>query len=61
MNQEEVDAMREAEDALNMLDDEPEEGGDLLGYVCMGCGHSQGHAGLDQCDKCCGPLEKWYA
>lgn len=63
LTDEERDAMQQAEDDLNMDDiDEDEERGELIGYYCISCGNTQGNRGFgDQCNKCCGPLDEWYA
>lgn len=44
------------------LDDrEEDDDRQLLGYVCLSCGHSQAGPGFGlQCDRCCGPLDEWY-
>ncbi len=42
------------------MDEDEWDDGELIGYVCASCGHSQGHQGLGGlCDRCCGPLDEW--
>jgi len=50
--QEELDAMREAEDDLNYFDDEPEDV--IIGYHCIACGHTQAsNSWGGECNVCC--------